>query len=142
MRWGSLGVFSFRFLLFFVGSCLWWCFSPSVPLTDCHGCHVAGNRLLPDCKRLKGPGTHEGDNCIRINVPNAGRVNESEFPFSCLRWHAHSHGHTLLFPSFCLCCFLFFLLSLRWVIFLAVVRERIVSDYDIIKSVKRPVPLS
>ncbi|KAK7495062.1 hypothetical protein BaRGS_00013702 [Batillaria attramentaria] len=33
------------------------------------------NKLLPKCHLLKGPGTPEGDNCIRIDVPNAERVN-------------------------------------------------------------------
>ncbi|KAL8575332.1 hypothetical protein ACOMHN_003166 [Nucella lapillus] len=75
---------------------------------------LIGDRLLPDCMSLKGPSTPEGDNCVRVNVPNAdsvnkkhkcyngtgrqymGRVSRTKSGLQCQAWnsdtpHAHSY---------------------------------------------------
>ncbi|KAL8604777.1 hypothetical protein ACOMHN_017735 [Nucella lapillus] len=37
---------------------------------------LIGDKVLPKCHKLKGPGTPDGDNCIPVDVPNSSRVND------------------------------------------------------------------
>ncbi|XP_076441150.1 inactive tyrosine-protein kinase transmembrane receptor ROR1-like [Babylonia areolata] len=80
---------------------------------------LIGDRLLPDCLSLKGPGTPEGDNCVRVNVPNVdsvnnkhkcyngtgaqymGRVSETKSGIKCQKWNSDSpHAHSFKSSKF------------------------------------------
>ncbi|ESO86644.1 hypothetical protein LOTGIDRAFT_51609, partial [Lottia gigantea] len=88
---------------------------------------LIGDRLLPDCSKLAGPGTPEGDDCIRIGVPMSkksnknkkdnsdeancyngtgsnyqGKTSRTKSGYTCQSWQSnkpHQHFYTATYPE-------------------------------------------